>query len=217
MARLAPSRDGLVGGTPVPLTLAQVHHRLSDVTELSARKRSDLRSALNVIGRALGRPLETIPASPKMLRDMLDKVGPAAAGLNPQSWANTRSRLNTALRLTGVEVMGGRRIAALTPDWQQLQNRLPDPYFRLALSRFASFCSARGIKPGEVQADTFERFQSSVELQSLRRRPQDGYRETVKAWNRARREIAGWPDVAVAVPNRRDWYCHETGMSTRRA
>lgn len=209
MARIDHSLTSVGGAgatTEAPLTLAQVRARLGAVPGLSGQARADLCSALNTVGRALTLPLDAIPSAPAILRARLDQVRPAALGIKPQSWANTRSRLLKALRLTGVPVMAGRNIGVYTPEWQQLKDRVPGKYARCKLSRLFSFCSARGIAPEDVTAATFEAYRTSVEHESLRARHTQAFRETVLAWNAARETIPGWPDVVVPVPDRRDWY-----------
>lgn len=191
---------------PVPLTLAQVRARLPVLPGLSKQKTADLRSALNAVGRAIGLPLDAIPSSPTILRARLEKISPAALGIGKQSWANTRSRLLKALDLAGVSVMAGRSMGFIAPAWQELQGQIGDPFRRTALTRFFSFCTARGVHPKDVSPDTFDDFRKSVELESMRARHKQAYRNTCLAWNHARETVAGWPDIAAVVPSYRDWY-----------
>ena len=74
---------------------------------------------------------------------------------------------------------------------------------RAELSRFMSYCTARGIDPTAVTPDTFVQFGKEVENFSLVRDPGGIYRDTCKIWNDAVRTIPGWPQLEVAVPNRR--------------
>ena len=65
-----------------------------------------------------------------------------------------------------------------------------------------AFCSAAGIEPECISEATFSSFRQHLET-TLLKNPMGAFREAVRAWNAARAEIAGWPDLAVSVPSRR--------------
>jgi integrase len=64
------------------------------------------------------------------------------------------------------------------------------------------FCSARGIGPSAVAKETFDDYHSHLD-HSLLKRPDQTFAMTVRAWRRAEITIAGWPQIGVAVPDRR--------------
>ena len=72
-------------------TLKNQEFCLSDVlavvlaANLPKRQRHEMASALRTIARALNRPLERIPAAPRLLTARLDEIAPSAIGLiSPQ-------------------------------------------------------------------------------------------------------------------------------------
>jgi integrase len=101
--------------------------------------------------------------------------------------------------------MAGRSMGIIAPEWQQLQVQL-GPTLRHPLTRFFSFCTARGLSPEEVTPATFETYRTSVEHESLRARRNQAFRRTCIAWNEALRTVPDWPDLEAAVPNLRSWY-----------
>jgi integrase len=188
------------------LSLAEVRERLREIDGLDAGKLSNLIWGLNATGRALGLPLDSIPADPRWLRDALEKCGPASCGLGEGAWANMRSRLTAALDAAGIKVMTGRRLWPLSAAWQELSRDLPTKPQRAALSRFMGFCSQEGIAPGDVTLETFESYRLSVQFTSLRSRHEAAYRDLCVNWNHCREEVAGWPDVVIEVVDRRNNY-----------
>src|SRR4051812_16832926 len=89
---------------------------------LPARRRQEMMSALRTIGRVLDRPLERIPAHPRLMANRLDEVAPRAFGISPGRWNNVRSLARAALAL--VQPMGpGRHRNALSSAWRQLADQ----------------------------------------------------------------------------------------------
>jgi hypothetical protein len=116
LASRTPTRDPFLD--PALPTLADVLKALDRPGLAGRRDLPDLRSAVRTVARALGRPPEAIPAHPGHLRQLLAAVTPATHGLRPARWANTRSLLGRAMRLTGTDLLPGRSTAPLTPVWR---------------------------------------------------------------------------------------------------
>jgi hypothetical protein len=123
--------------------------------------------------------------------------------VSPQRWSNVRNLVLTALRLAGIRALPGRYREPLLPEWESLRAKLKTDETKRRLSRFMGFCAARGVTPLEVTADTFTRFESEVENNSLVKRPTAVVRDTRLTWNKAADSIPGWPQLRVEVPNRR--------------
>jgi integrase len=123
------------------------------------------------------------------------------AGLSPPRWANVKSGLTTALSLTGAKVIAGKRRGALAPEWAALLDQVVGAYERARLSRFMSWCTAQGIAPADVGQADVDRFVVALSTSSLTERPRAVHRDLALAWGRCRTTVAGWPDIAVAVPN----------------
>ncbi|MGO8920870.1 MAG: hypothetical protein ACLQJR_33670, partial [Stellaceae bacterium] len=124
------------------------------------------------------------------------------AGVTDGRWSNIRSLAFKALDQAGIKSMPGRYREPHAPEWEALRARLPDRHFRSGLSRFMSYCTAEGIGPADVTAETFTRFGTEVEG-SMVRDPGAVYRDSCKLWNMAAARIPGWPELQVEVPVRR--------------
>jgi hypothetical protein len=138
-------------------TLADVVNAVRSA-DLSKERRQEIVSALRTTGRAIGKPLERVPADPRRLAVLLNEVSPIALGISPGRWANVRSLTRAGLAL--VQPMApGRHITPLSSGWKALWKQLPRPV-QMALSRFARFCSVRGIEPDGMPAETIEAFRA---------------------------------------------------------
>jgi integrase len=201
LASRTPTRDPFLD--PALPTLADVLKALDRPGLAGRRDLPDLRSAVRTVARALGRPPEAIPAHPGHLRQLLAAVTPATHGLRPARWANTRSLLGRAMRLTGTDLLPGRSTAPLTPVWRGLAGRLkPVKALEIGLGRLMRFCSTQGIAPEEVDDTAFERFRVALEQTSLVRHPERVHRDTAYCWNRAATTVPGWPAKRLMVPRR---------------
>src|SRR5262249_24811634 len=125
--------------------------------------------------------------------------------LSEARWRNVKSLFNAALTITGASAMGRRSAAALLPEWSSLIARIPDRYDRAKLSKFARFCSLRGVTPEEVNDEVLTAFGEML-LRSAVERPKQVHRDAALTWNRMLDRIKGWPAVRLTVPNNKRTY-----------
>jgi hypothetical protein len=133
----------------------------------------------------------------------LAKLTPAIAGVSAGRWSNIKSLTLKALKRAGLKSMAGRSREPLAPEWEALRALLPTRHCQSGLARFMSYCTAHGIAPAVVTAQTFVQFGEDLEDCSLVRDPGGVYRDTCKLWNLAVRSIPAWPQHEVAVPDHR--------------
>jgi integrase len=173
--------------------------RVSADEQLDPRRKADLRSAIKSLGQWLGTDLTVMPAHPRYLRERLAGFQPAAAGVSRKRLQNVRSAVAFALDRYG---LGGRRnyLAPLSPEVQDLYDRLPDKYLRCRLSRLLHFISAQDIAPEQMSDTVSQAFLAALEQHSAIKDPRTTHRDACRAWNKARAEVPGWPDVALTVP-----------------
>jgi hypothetical protein len=119
--------------------------------------------------------------------------------------SNVKSELTFALRHLGL-LARGSYLAPLTPEWQALWRRLPDKYARTTLARFFRFCSAQGVRPALVMDEFAASFLAALETETLVKQPRVVHQNALRAWNRMRREVPGWPAVALTVPRYAEHY-----------
>jgi integrase len=182
-------------------TLQEVIDALALRDDLTDQRRLDLRSSLRTFSKALGKTPNQVPADIGALNSQIAGLTAQMVGLSAPRWANVKSGLTAALTLTGAKVVPGKRRGPLSPDWAVLLDQVGDRYERSRLSRFMSWCTAEGIAPADVNQSDVDRFVVALAKESLVERPRAVHRDLALAWDRCRGRIAGWPDIAVAVPN----------------
>jgi len=173
--------------------------RVSGDEQLDPRRKADIRSAIKTVAQWLGTDLTAMPAHPQYLRERLAGFHPVAAGVSRKRLQNVRSAVAFALDRYG---LGGRRdyLAPLSPEAQALYVRLPDKYFQCALSRFLHFISAQGIAPDQVTDAVAQAFLTALQEHSCIKDPRETHKVTCRVWNKARAQVAGWPDVMLTEP-----------------
>jgi integrase len=172
---------------------------------LDPRRQADLRSAIKSLAQWLGSDLTAMPAHPRYLRERLAGFHPAAAGVSRKRLQNVRSAIAFALDRYG---LGGRRsyLAPLSPAAQALYDRLPDKFLRCRLSRLLHFLSAQGIEPEQVTDRASQEFLMALERHSAIKHVRTTHQDACRAWNKARADVAGWPDVTLAEPSYQNTY-----------
>ena len=88
-----------------------------------------------------------------------------------------------ALEYVGVPV-DRRRDMPLSPEWAARLDRLEE-HHRRDLRKFAGWCSARGIAPGEVTQEVFNRFFEFLQEQSIQHNYKERWRRPIRSWNKA--------------------------------
>src|SRR5215472_13274360 len=185
-----------------PTTLADVISHIGDQKAIPQQRRHNLASAVRTVAKLLGQPPGDIAADPAAIRQRLLPFTAASAGMSKGRWRNLRSLLTAALKLAGVTIVRRRRRGPLPPAWEALLRRI-DRIERFRLSRFASYCSANGIAPEQVDDAVSEAFGALLLRQSLIERPKQVHREACQAWNRAVETISNWPPMRLRVPQNR--------------
>jgi hypothetical protein len=195
MSTTHPSRADI----PRDTTLTDVITAIRQA-DLPDRPRQELTSEVRTVARALGRPVEEIPADPRLLANRLSEVAEVAIGLSPGRWANVKSLLRAAMSHVR-EMSPGRHPTPLSPSWLTLWERLPTRLQRTRLSRFMHFASAAGIDPKTVTVATFATFRIYLDA-TLVKDPNKTYCATIDGFRAAHGVISGWPDVEIARPDR---------------
>jgi len=183
-----------------PARLDEVIRKIHARNDISLRRRREMASAIRVMGRLLGQSLTDIPADPRLLSARIGQITATSAGLSEARWRNVKSLFNAALTIVGASAMGRRSNAALRPEWRDLIARIPDRYDRAKLSRFACFCSQKGLTPEGIDDEVLTAFAETLQ-RSLVERPKQVHRDTALTWNRMHDRIKGWPAVRLTVPN----------------
>src|SRR5438874_7381949 len=183
-----------VPGSPV-LSLAELDNQIATDEALPVRRRQEVRSALRLIGRAMGRRLEEIPANPRHLRERFATLTPGMAGVSTGRWNNALSLVRAALQHARLTTIRARSTEPLAPKWLDLFRYLNERRMREALSRFARYCTALGIMPTQVNDSVANSFLLALEDEAVIRKPRQVHRTMCISWNRAAETVPSWPSA----------------------
>src|SRR5215213_430493 len=159
------------------MTLAGLIEQYRADLDLPPRRRQELIAAMNTLGKALGKPLQDIPAHPAALRAALKDVSPAMAGVSEGRWRNVLSLLRRALAHAGTAVAPGRYREPRSPAWAALVGRLDDFRARHRLARLSGHCSLTGIEPAQVTDPVMDQFLGALQAQAVKGDPHRIHRE----------------------------------------
>jgi hypothetical protein len=181
------------------VSLADLLTRIGSDSELSERRRRDLRSSLRTLARTVGRDPGAIEADFAVLQRLTRDIHSRQAGVSPKRWSNIRSDIAFAVRR--YRLRQPLRIARhLTSAWRALRDRIQDDRIKHGLSRFIRYCDRRDLAPQEVTRATFDQYHRWLHEQTLVAKPDRLFKETCRLWNRAMRLVNGWPRLEAPVP-----------------
>jgi site-specific recombinase XerD len=183
------------------LTLADVLKAVAQA-DLPPARRRDLKSAILNISKALGRQPVEIAADPAQLRGSLQNLSAEALGISQGRLANARSLL-----LKGVDLvkptMPGKQKSQLLPAWQRLIDAIDSQSGRIRLATPARWLSEQEIGPDTVQEADLSRYRDQLFANSLRSNPEGTWSGLVWQWNKAVRDVEGFPGIELSVESRR--------------
>jgi integrase len=169
--------------TEGPKTLAAVLASLERNRSISDIRRRDLRSAVNRVARLHCDEPARIRLDIPAISQRLASVMPVAAGFSHKTFANVRSDFLAAVRTSGVMPTPPPAKTPMSPSWSKLMAGQSSKRVRLGLSRFARWCSGKGIDPAQVSDAALEEFIDSVKRMTLHRKPNELHRNVAGIWN----------------------------------
>ena len=188
-------------------TLADVLRLIEADLRLPGQRKRNLCSAIRAMGKLMGKSLDYLPAHPGYYRDFLKGLHPEHCSLTPSRIRNIKSDVLFALRHAGCIGKGHTYMAPLMAAWQKVFDQAEDHgRIRYYLSRLMHFCSAQGIEPEDVNDDVSGRFRDALIAESFVKDPIKTHRDICKLWNRALREVPGWPATELTVPRNKKTY-----------
>ena len=148
-----------------PATLADVIERLK-TSRLDATRKRDLVSAVNRVAKMLHRSPDEVPASLPELRRRLLAIHPRTENISARTMANIKAALAKALVITRA---ASRPLPKVEPNeaWQKFLVSAPAKHNRHGLSRFARYCSMRGLAPADIGDETLRQFESFLDTTLL--------------------------------------------------
>lgn len=191
--------------TCLPRTLAEVVEQLTCNTGLSPVRRRDLVSAVTTTGDLLDHGLDVVETDVPKLRKALASVSPAMRGITSKRFANIKSDLAAALRITGA-MAPARKPEVRSAGWNAFLAAADAKHHAWGLARFADFCLGCGIEPAQVTDETIRLFFDRVDRSVLTKDPFAICQETVQRWNKIAYHLEVGEGLAQLSPLRRGRY-----------
>ena len=183
-------------------TLADVIYAV-DAMELPGKTRRDVVSAVRKVSEVFNRHPAELPADPARLNARLQEIAPASIGISQQRWANVRSLVLKGIGLVR-PVMAGRRDTELLPEWALLRAKAPTEAARIRLGTVMRYLSEKQLGPDQVVEADLVGYRDRLFGESLRKDPKKTWDHLTWEWNKAVRELKGFPQVLIERPNGRD-------------
>ena len=186
--------------TPSRATLQDVLRAIDKATDITTRRKQDMRSAVRLVAKTLGTEPHLIPADPRGIGRRLDGVSPLILGLSAGRWANCRSLLRAALRLFG-PIMPGPSAVAVLAEWEPLATearKIGSCWLRLG--RLIRWLSAQAITPDQMVRADIDRFRQELSCDALLGDPNLTWQATRRSWERMRNTCPAWPPIMLDLP-----------------
>jgi integrase len=168
--------------TAIAVTLQSALDRLALDDSLSEVRKRDLRSAVISFAKLAEQPPAAIPLDIACIRRTLDGMVPGLAQISAKRWANLRSDLTAAIRVSGLRPMLKTADLDLDPVWSRVLTPA-DRRIRHGLSRFARWASYHRIRPDAVDNATIERFVAALGEATLVRKLHHMPGTIARTWN----------------------------------
>lgn len=188
---------------PKAMMMADVLLRL-DQTELTDTKLRDLKSAVSILCRLIGRAADEVPANINWVFVRLRRVHPAQAGISKKYLSNVKASVIKALELTGASRARADWLRKPSPAWEALLAQVPSQHDVWKLTQLAQYCSALGVVPEAVTSDHLRELLAALEAETFIDKPDAKVNAMVAVWNRLSRDLDAWPRTRLVYPRRKE-------------
>lgn len=182
-------------------TAAQAIGLIHEQDNLSLKRKQTLASAVAFLGKVYAVPLEAIHLDPEDVRKRFINAAPMQLGIGESSHKTYISCIRSVLRLLGVIGHPLQAKAELAPAWAVLHAQLPDHHFSGRLQAFIAWCDSSGIAPDAVNDKTLVAYLDYLRTCRLKGQPTEIVHRCASAWNRAVKDVTGWPQTSLTAPN----------------
>lgn len=180
------------------VTLAEVMDRVS--ADMIGTARRDTLSALRSLAKFANLEVATTRADAAMLRAAFEHLNEDRLGLTEKRFANIRSLSKAAIERFGTPRSWPGSNAIRTLEWQDLMTLVDKGERHWAFGRLATFASANGIAPGDVNKDVLRDLFVALEEDPRVSKPRRTLNKIIGAWNTCHRDVVGWPAFRLASP-----------------
>jgi integrase len=190
---------------PHQLALEDVNARIQADARLTSARSAAIRSAISTLSRIIGMSPAMVPADLNFIRRKLKGISPAAVGVKDKRFSTVKSQVLFALRHLGL-VGRGTYLTPMVGEWARLWRKLPDKYARTSFSRFFRYCSARGLRPSDVDDAVAQEFLEALTEESFIKDPRVTQQNLCRRWNAIIGVVPGWPKIRLSVPRYAEHY-----------
>ena len=179
-----------------------------DTLDLSLTRKRDLRSAVGLVARELGKSPDRLPLDPLWLRPRLEAIAPAALGVSGKTWQNRVSDFRVAMKRVGI---GGRLDPIpLTGQCERLRLLMRahgDRGIICWLGKFLRFLYVTNTDITAVTHETILAYEAELRAELVNTTPAKASYFAARMWNKAADTIPGWPQNRIVWADRRNIYC----------
>lgn len=188
-------------------TAAELRVEIEGWSHLSENMRNELRSAVNLYCRLVGKPKTPalVVMDPAVCLPAMERASAVALGIADKTLANNTSMLRRAFREAGL--LAPVRVTQPVEDaaWAPLIAALPARFHPHRLRAFMGYCAAEGIAPAAVSSATLEAYLRHREATHGGKNLRADMQEVARQWNRMRPVCEAWPATEIKLgpaPNR---------------
>jgi hypothetical protein len=171
--------------------------KADDLTQAQCRHWS---CSLRVTAAAFDKPLELVPARLTAIRPAISRLLHVSLGVTAKTLANHKANVRAALRWFANEDSVPLRGAPLGQEWASLKQRVGHFRTLANLSSLMRYCSARGVRPGEVDERVLDACMAYRAATTALRSDAAARRRIARAWNSCVGVVDGWPARRLAEP-----------------
>ena len=168
--------------------------------DLTDAQRRHWACSLRVIGKALCKPPELLPARWTALRQPISRLHHVQMGVTAKTLANHKANVRAALNWFAEEQNLPSRGAPLSPDWAKLQRGITHRRTRAHLSSPMRFWSAKGIAPEAVDKSALDACMAYRAATTALKANAAARRRIARAWNLCVGVVPGWPWQKLIEP-----------------
>jgi hypothetical protein len=181
-------------------SVAEAMAAIETAEDLPEDKRRHWACSLRVIAKALGKPLELVPARWTAMRIPISRLHHAQMGVTAKTLANHKANVRAALNWFAKEENIPLRGAPLSAAWVKLNQGISSYRTRANLSSLMRYSSASGIDPEEVKEGVLDACMDYRAATTALKADSAARRRIARAWNDCVDTVPGWPSQRLIEP-----------------
>jgi len=202
---LTPAKRCTPPGQPSgPPTVADALADIAGDDTISDARQRALGSALRCLVRLDGRTAGAVVLGAKASITLMERASATGLGIKDSTLANHRAGVRHVVRRYGLLAPLREKRPSIEGDdaWHDLVSALPAGPDFSRLRSFVADCAVEGVSPGLVDNASLEAYADRRAARQGGAKSRDHARRVANQWNRAVREIAGWPQGRLGLTSK---------------